>query len=247
MAPEEDDRGGDERHQLPTRQEQQRIPRAEHKCQDEQESGGERRRRAACPVGRQVARCEKERGRANDAEDEEEEAARRIDAEARLERARKDAPARRRRRTRRARQLRRGLSRLPVQRGPRRTPERCTEGTSRSHHESPVARSVPDIGPQPYRGARRGLFPLGEAEIDARADGSVGWAVARGSIASPEVPARPGRSIDLATLVRSGYALPATRPPALEDFARGRSGAPVRRAPHEQALAAVSARVAASS
>ncbi len=33
-----------------------------------------------------------------------------------------------------------------------------------------------------------GEIPLGEAEIDARAEGSVGWAVARGSLASPEGP-----------------------------------------------------------
>ena len=30
--------------------------------------------------------------------------------------------------------------------------------------------------------------PLGEAEIDARAEGSVGWAVVRSSLASPEGP-----------------------------------------------------------
>jgi hypothetical protein len=35
-----------------------------------------------------------------------------------------------------------------------------------------------------------GEFPLGEVEIDARAEGSVGWAVARGSLASPEGRAR---------------------------------------------------------
>ena len=33
-----------------------------------------------------------------------------------------------------------------------------------------------------------GEFPLGEAEIDSRAEGSVGWSVVRGSLASPEGP-----------------------------------------------------------
>jgi len=33
-----------------------------------------------------------------------------------------------------------------------------------------------------------GEFPIGEAEIDARAEGSVGWAVVRSSLASPEGP-----------------------------------------------------------
>ena len=33
-----------------------------------------------------------------------------------------------------------------------------------------------------------GEFPMGEAEIDARAEGSVGWAVVRGGLASPEGP-----------------------------------------------------------
>ena len=86
VAPDEDDRGRDERHQLPGGEERQRVTGAQHEREDEQEDARERGRDAR-PVAslREIARGEDERRRSDEPEHEEEVAARRIDAEPRLE------------------------------------------------------------------------------------------------------------------------------------------------------------------
>ena len=92
MPPQEDDGRGHEGHQLPSGEEEEWISRAEHECQYQQEDRGERCGDAPRSVEDQVACREDEGRRADDAENEEEEATRRVDAESWLERARERCP-----------------------------------------------------------------------------------------------------------------------------------------------------------
>ena len=85
MPADEDHRRRHERHQLPAGEERERVARAEDEREDEQEDAGEPAVTRPPRVRREVARGEDERRRADQPEHDEEEAAQRIDAEARLE------------------------------------------------------------------------------------------------------------------------------------------------------------------
>ena len=85
-ARDEDDRRGQQRHQLPACEERERVARAHHLGEHQHERDGEQRSRASAPCRFEVARRERERGRGDETEHAEEERRQPVDTEARRER-----------------------------------------------------------------------------------------------------------------------------------------------------------------
>ena len=83
----EDDRRRQQRHQLPAREERQRVARAHHFGEHKHERNREQRARASAPRWFEVTPRESERGRGDEAEHAEKERRQPVDAEARRERS----------------------------------------------------------------------------------------------------------------------------------------------------------------